>query len=375
MLPRTVLKRQLLEVLDRHRGEPGIIYCTSRREVDALAAWLTGLGTPALPYHAGLSDSERRRSQDAFLSERVDIIVATVAFGMGIDRSNVRFVVHAGAPRSLEHYQQESGRAGRDGLEAECVLISSAADFMKWRLMLERSGELSDANRALLRQMERYASGVGCRHRHLAEYFGDDDPTDRAGRGGCAACDFCLGELEPVAGPIVLARKILSCVARVDQRFGATHVASVLRGHASEQVRRERTRQTEHLRPSAERLGHRGARLHRPADGAAVSCSRPATNTRSSRSRRKAVELLKDATTCPDLTLARQRPTAQGSATRDVACRGRIVAGRRSRALRSPARRSAGDRAVARRAAVRDLPRRDASGDGAASADVARRRY
>ena len=172
VLPRAALKQQLLALFDRHRGEPGIIYCMSRREVDSLAAWLTGLGTPALPYHAGLSDAERRRNQDQFLNEDVDIIVATVAFGMGIDRSNVRFVAHVGSPRSLEHYQQESGRAGRDGLEAECVLISSAADFMKWRLMLERSGELSADNQSLLRQMERYATGVGCRHRHLAEYFG-----------------------------------------------------------------------------------------------------------------------------------------------------------------------------------------------------------
>src|SRR5207237_9379 len=186
VLPRAALKRQLLDVLDRHRGEAGIIYCTSRREVDALAAWLAGLGIAALPYHAGLSDPERHRSQDAFLSERVDIIVATVAFGMGIDRSNVRFVVHAGAPRSLEHYQQESGRAGRDGLEADCVLISSAADFMKWRLMLERDGELSDASRALLGQMERYATGVSCRHRHLAAYFGEHYSSGRAAK-GCAA--------------------------------------------------------------------------------------------------------------------------------------------------------------------------------------------
>ena len=191
----------------------------------------------ALPYHAGLSDAERSRNQDAFLSERVDVIVATVAFGMGIDRSNVRFVVHVGAPRSLEHYQQESGRAGRDGLEAECVLISSAADFMKWRLMLERGGELSDASQGLLRQMERYATGVGCRHRHLAEYFGDEYPTEKTGkRAGCTACDFCLDELEQVVAPVVLARKILSCVARVENRFGATHVASILRGHASRQV-------------------------------------------------------------------------------------------------------------------------------------------
>ncbi|MCX6550820.1 MAG: RecQ family ATP-dependent DNA helicase, partial [Acidobacteria bacterium] len=237
VLPRAALKRQLLDVLGRHRGEAGIIYCTSRREVDALAAWLTDLGTPALPYHAGLDDEDRRRNQDAFLSERVDIIVATVAFGMGIDRSNVRFVVHAGAPRSLEHYQQESGRAGRDGLEAECVLISSTADFMKWRLMLERNGELSAANVSLLRQMERYATGVSCRHRHLAEYFGDAYPPAQPGRtGGCAACDVCLDELESVREPVVVARKILSCVARVGQRFGATHVASILRGHASEQV-------------------------------------------------------------------------------------------------------------------------------------------
>ena len=230
-LPRATLKKQLLDVLARHRRESGIIYCTSRREVDALAAWLTGMGVVALPYHAGLSDGERSRHQDDFLSERADIIVATVAFGMGIDRSDVRFVVHAGAPRSLEHYQQESGRAGRDGLEAECLLIYSPADFMKWRAMLEQNGELTDAARALLRQMERYASSVGCRHRHLSEYFGD-----RYGKDGCGACDYCLNELEAAEDPVVLARKILSCVARVGQRFGSTQIASVLRGHASDQV-------------------------------------------------------------------------------------------------------------------------------------------
>ena len=231
VLPRATLKRQLQDVLGRHRHDAGIVYCTSRKEVDALAAWLTGIGIPALPYHAGLSDADRSANQDAFLSERVDVIVATVAFGMGIDRSNVRFVVHAGAPRSLEHYQQESGRAGRDGLEAECLLISSSADFMKWRVMLERNGELTDANQNLLRQMERYATSVGCRHRHLAEYFGERYATQ-----GCGACDYCLDELESAADPVVTARKILSCVVRVGQRFGATHVSSVLRGHASEQV-------------------------------------------------------------------------------------------------------------------------------------------
>jgi ATP-dependent DNA helicase RecQ len=231
VLPRANLKRQILDVLSRHRDQSGIIYCLSRREVDDIAAWLRGEGHRALPYHAGLADEERHRNQDAFLNEDIDIIVATVAFGMGIDRSDVRFVVHAGAPQSLEHYQQESGRAGRDGLEAECVLFTSAADFMKWRVMLERNGELTEERRSLMRDMERYAARVGCRHRHIVQYFGED-----YGRSGCDACDYCLGELEPVAEPVTLARKILSCVARVGQRFGTAHVTNVLRGSESEQV-------------------------------------------------------------------------------------------------------------------------------------------
>ncbi|HEX2165633.1 MAG TPA: DNA helicase RecQ [Longimicrobiales bacterium] len=231
VLPRHTLKKQLQEVLSRHQGEGGIVYCTSRREVEALAAWLCEIGVRARPYHAGLDDRERSKNQDAFLEEEIDVIVATVAFGMGIDRSDVRFVVHAGAPQSLEHYQQESGRAGRDGLEAECVLIYSAADFMKWRLMLERNGELTDSSRKLLRDIERYAGSVGCRHRHLVGYFGE-----RYERDDCGACDFCLGELEPVPDAVDIARKVLSCVARVGQRFGAAHVANVLCGSESEQV-------------------------------------------------------------------------------------------------------------------------------------------
>ena len=306
-LPRATLKKQLIEVLARHRRDAGIIYCTSRREVDALAAWLTEIGHTALPYHAGLSDAERSRHQDAFLSERADIIVATVAFGMGIDRSDVRFVVHAGAPRSLEHYQQESGRAGRDGLEAECLLIYSPADFMRWRAMLEQNGELNDASRALLRQMERYATGVACRHRQLSEYFGD-----RYDRDGCGACDYCLNELEPVVEPVVLARKILSCVARVGQRFGATHVASVLRGQASEQVvaRGHDRLSTFGLLPDATNAEVRGyieqligADLLQQSDGVypVVALTR------------KGLELLKNPASVPGLALARQRPARKGA--------------------------------------------------------------
>jgi len=300
-LPRGTLKRQLKEILDRRRGEAGIIYCISRREVDALAAWLTDTGVPALPYHAGLSDAERSFNQDAFLNERVNVIVATVAFGMGIDRSDVRFVVHAGAPRSIEHYQQESGRAGRDGLEAECTLIYSSADFMKWRLMLESNGELTDAAVALLRQMERYASSVGCRHRHLAEYFGDRYSQER-----CGACDACLDELEPAPEPVVLARKILSCVVRVGQRFGATHVASVLRGHASEQVvaRRHNALSTFGLLRDASVAEVRGYidqltgldLLRLNGDEYPVLAVTA-----------KGIELLKNEKSCPGLRLARQR--------------------------------------------------------------------
>jgi ATP-dependent DNA helicase RecQ len=231
VLARANLKRQLTDVLDRHRGQAGIVYCTSRREVEALAAWLQQTGVRARPYHAGLEDHVRSENQEAFLDEHADVIVATVAFGMGIDRSDVRFVVHAGSPQSLEHYQQESGRAGRDGLEAECVLIYSTADFMKWRVMLERNGELTEGRRSLLRDIERYAASVGCRHRHLVGYFGEKYVRD-----DCGACDYCLEELESIADPALVARKVLSCVARVGQRFGALHVTNVLRGTATDQV-------------------------------------------------------------------------------------------------------------------------------------------
>jgi len=229
VLARSNLKRQIQDILARHRGQAGIIYCLSRREVDALAAWLVEIGVRAAPYHAGLADDDRHRHQDAFLNEDIDIVVATVAFGMGIDRSDVRFVIHANAPQSLEHYQQESGRAGRDGLDAECVLIYSGADFLKWRMLLDRNGELSEARRTLLRDMDRYAASVGCRHRHLVGYFGET-----LGKTDCGACDYCLGELEPIAEPVVVARKILSAVARVGQRFGTSHVVNVLRGAKTE---------------------------------------------------------------------------------------------------------------------------------------------
>src|SRR5438552_9481982 len=139
VLPRQNLMKQVLEVLDRHKNEAGIIYCLRRADVDELAAALNGCGHAAMPYHAGLTPEQRKATQDSFRAEKCDLVVATVAFGMGIDRSNIRFVLHTAMPKSVEHYQQETGRAGRDGLEAECVLLHSGADFMTWKWILEKS--------------------------------------------------------------------------------------------------------------------------------------------------------------------------------------------------------------------------------------------
>ncbi len=225
------VQRQILQVIARHEREAGIIYCPSRREVESIAAWLEQRGYAARPYHAGLESGQRSRTQEAFLDEEIDIVVATVAFGMGIDRSNVRYVVHAGAPRSLEHYQQEAGRAGRDGLAAECVLIYSGSDFARWRQMLDANGELTESARTLLRDMERYAAQTRCRHHALAAYFGDRYEGD-----GCDACDWCLKELEAVPDPTTVARKVLSCVARVRQAWGVAHVTDVLTGRATDKI-------------------------------------------------------------------------------------------------------------------------------------------
>jgi len=226
-------RAQIRRILARHPGQAGIIYCLSRREVEELAGHLEAEGHRVRPYHAGLDDDTRRRNQDAFSRAEVDIVVATVAFGMGIDRSDVRFVIHASAPKSLEHYQQEAGRAGRDGLEAECVLIWSGADLAMWERILEGSGELTEASRQHLRDMAGYAVRVRCRHRLLVEHFGQTLP----GSDGCGACDVCLGELEPVDEPLVLAQKILSCVVRVRQRWGVGHILDVLRGRDTDRVR------------------------------------------------------------------------------------------------------------------------------------------
>lgn len=220
------VRKQVRAVIDAHSGEAGIIYCISRREVDELAEELRKAGYSARPYHAGLPDEERVRHQDEFLNEQTSIVVATVAFGMGIDKSNVRYVIHTGAPKSLENYQQETGRAGRDGLEAECWLLWTAANFITWRRMQE---ELPDEAKAhameSLTGIERFCTGVVCRHKSLVEHFGQDyEPSE------CGACDVCLDQIDLVADPLVTAQKVLSCVVRLKESFGADYVAQVLVG-------------------------------------------------------------------------------------------------------------------------------------------------
>jgi len=231
---RTHTLRQIQEVLERHAGESGIIYCMRRADVDEMTESLASHGYRVAPYHAGMPDDERKRSQNAFIGDEVDIIVATVAFGMGIDKSNVRYVIHAAMPKSPEHYQQESGRAGRDGLEAECVLLYSGSDYLIWKRVLEESeGQSFDIGGQKLGQMYHYCRGVACRHRTILQYFGQ-----RLDKENCRACDVCLGEVEGVSDALVVAQKILSSVFRQGERFGAGYTAAVLVGSREERILR-----------------------------------------------------------------------------------------------------------------------------------------
>ncbi len=224
---------QIQRVLNRHKGESGVIYCISRKNVDSTSEALNRMGYKTLPYHAGMSDEDRRKNQDAFIDEDVHIIVATVAFGMGIDKSNVRFVIHAEMPRSLENYQQESGRAGRDSLEADCVLLYAANDVDTWEYLMKdiEDPAVLKVGRDSLHAMKQYCVSTRCRHSQLVEHFGQTLETTN-----CGACDFCLKEMEPVSDALIVGQKILSCVIRQGERFGAAYTAQVLRGSKAKRI-------------------------------------------------------------------------------------------------------------------------------------------
>ncbi|MGC2414678.1 MAG: DNA helicase RecQ [Stellaceae bacterium] len=234
---RVVAKRNarddLLRFLDdEHPGDAGIVYCLTRRAVEETAAWLSQRGREALPYHAGLPPDTRAHHQTRFLREEGIIIVATVAFGMGIDKPNVRFVAHLDAPKNLEAYYQETGRAGRDGLPSDAWMSYGIADVMNLRRLVE-AGDMSEAQRRIERQKSEALIGfcetVSCRRQALLGYFGERDHPP------CGNCDNCK---EPVASwdGTVAAQKALSAVYRTGQRFGAHHLVDVLVGNASERV-------------------------------------------------------------------------------------------------------------------------------------------
>jgi ATP-dependent DNA helicase RecQ len=239
--PRAEGLKQILDVVRRHPGAGGIVYALTRKDTERISDGLRKAGVDARAYHAGIEAAERARVQDDFVNERLQVVVATIAFGMGIDRSNVRFVVHASLPRSLEHYQQESGRAGRDGLPADCVLLASAGDLFRHRQLAQLDGPLAPERKiALDRQLAaigRFAVAPVCRHRILVEHFGHEVAH---GPEGCGACDVCLGETAelPAAEALETARKIISAAWRCGNSFGAAYVADVLRGQDSERLRR-----------------------------------------------------------------------------------------------------------------------------------------
>jgi ATP-dependent DNA helicase RecQ len=240
ILPKVDEYKQVAEVVQRHRGEAVIVYCISRNDTEQMAAVLKANGIKAAHYHAGLEPNRRRQTQDDFTQEKIDVVVATVAFGMGIDRSDVRCVIHAALPKTIEGYQQETGRAGRDGMEAECVMLYSGGDAIRWENLIDRSAENAEnpaqvtaAQRQLLKAMQRFSNTPQCRHRALTEYFGQSYEKPN-----CGACDVCLEDVEGYEDGTVTAQKILSCVARVQQKFGIGHVVDVLTGANTEMIRR-----------------------------------------------------------------------------------------------------------------------------------------
>lgn len=237
VIPKDQAVKQIVEFVKKRRNESGIVYCASRAATERLADSLQGKGIKARPYHAGLSAEERAENQEAFLRDDVPIICATIAFGMGINKPNVRWVIHHDLPKNVEGYYQETGRAGRDGLPADCVLLFSPGDAAKQTHFIDEmtNPQEKEIARAQLRKMLHYAETAQCRRVDLLEYFGEEF------EGECNACDNCLEPRDTYDGTTV-SQKFLSCICRIRQAggfgVGMNHIIEVLTGADTEKIRR-----------------------------------------------------------------------------------------------------------------------------------------